>query len=89
MIDKFIPSFSFLVISVTAKECWMRLSGDIKSIISVKCVGCGISLAKTGQWIKPERIAVNLRITRVYTELFEFVALLRALALGGDPTLPS
>ena len=55
----------------------------------IKCVGCWMSLGKTGQWMEPEPIAVNLRITRIDTGLFELAALLRALALGGDPTPPS
>ena len=54
----------------------------------IECVGCWMSLGKTGQWMEPERTAVDLRITGMSTELFELVALLRALALGRDPTPP-
>ena len=36
-----------------------------------------------------ERIAVSLRFTGIRAGLLEFVALARALALGGDPTPPS
>ena len=54
-----------------------------------KCVGYGISLGETSQWMKPEQIAVNLRITGLYAGQFDLAALSRALALGDDPTPPS
>lgn len=58
-------------------------------MVFVKCVGCWTSLGKTGQWMKPERIAVSLRITGINTGLFKSAALLSVLALGSEPTPPS
>ena len=54
----------------------------------ISCVGCWMILGKTGQWIEPERIAVNLRITGIDKGFFELATLSRALALGRDPTPP-
>ena len=88
MMDKFIQLSSFLMISVTANKCWRRLSGEIKSMIFVRYVGCWINLGKTGQWMKPERITVSLLITGVCSGLSGFAASSRALAMGGDPTPP-
>ena len=58
-------------------------------MVFVTCVGCGMNLCETGQWMEPEQIAVSLRITGLYTGLFDSAALPRVLALGSDPTPPS
>ena len=90
MMDKFIQPFSYCPNSVSASYCWRRLSNKIKLMAFVKCVGCWIGLRKASQWMGPERIAVNLRITGVYALPFGLATSLpRALALGGDPIPPS
>ena len=89
MMDKFVQPFSYCPNSVTATCCWRRLSSEINLMVLVECVGCWISLGEIGQWMKPEQIAVSLRITGLYAGLFESAALPRALALEGDPTPPS
>ena len=58
-------------------------------MVFVECVGCCISLGEISQWMKPEQIAVSLRVTGSYAGLFKSAALPRALALEGDPTPPS
>ena len=88
MMDKFVQSFWDFLKSVTANECWRRLRCEVKLVILLKCVWFWDSLGKIGQWMKPERISVNLGVTGIFAVLFGVAvgALSRASALGGGPT---
>ena len=84
MMDEFVGLLPFPMIAAIANEWRKWLSGGIKSMVFVKCVGCWISLGKTGQWMKAEQIAVILGITPVYAGLFRCTAFSRAVGSGGD-----